>query len=102
MSRAELAIAIAGALLVTFAIGWLAHWLWSRALGLSSPRSDRADELAAELLIVETERDRIRNEAEEAAQTADAAIRERAAEIEALLDGLGEARAEIEELRRRG
>lgn len=99
MTRAELAIAIAGALLTAFAIGWLAHWLCARALRVTSPRGDRADELAAELLRVEAARDRAETEATEAAAAAAALLRERDAELSAAMEALGAARAEMRKLR---
>lgn len=101
MTRADIAIAIAGALLVAFILGWLAHWLFARLTGTPAERLDRADEVTAELLAVEDERDRIASEAREAARNAAALLREREAELEAAMEGLGAARAEIEELRSR-
>lgn len=101
MTRADIAIAIAGTLLVAFVLGWLAHWLFARLTARPAERRDRADEVAAELLLVETERDRIAAEAREAARNAAAILRERDAELEAAMEGLGAARAEIEELRSR-
>ncbi|QIE55881.1 hypothetical protein G5B40_10740 [Pikeienuella piscinae] len=99
MTRVELTISIAGALLTAFAIGWLAHWLWSRAARVASPRGDRADELAAELLEIEAERDRISAEAAAEVAAAAALLREREAELSAAMDGLGAARAELAALR---
>lgn len=102
MTRPELTIAIAGALLTAFAVGWLACWLLSRALRVTSPRGDRADELAAELLLVEAERDRAVADMEDTLAQSEAVLREREAEIAALLEGLGDARAELEAARRGG
>ncbi|WP_340107168.1 hypothetical protein [Pikeienuella sp. HZG-20] len=102
MTRAEIAIAIAGALLAAFLVGWLAHSLWLRLISASSPRSDRADELAAELLTTEADRDRISAEARLAQEKAAAALREREAELQAAMEALGAARSEIEALRRGG
>lgn len=102
MTRAEIAIAIAGALLTAFLVGWLAHFLWLRLISASSPRGDRADELAAELLTAEADRDRISAEAGTAQEKAAAALREREAELRAAMEALGDARSEIEALRRGG
>ncbi len=110
MSRIELALALGAPLLAAFAAGWLARWLWGRALAASSPRGDRADELAAELLLGEAERERMRaaheaalSAAREAAETEAERLRqelrERGAEIEALDAGLRAAREEIAGLR---
>ena len=111
MTGSELAAALGGLLFLAFAAGWAAHWLWSRAARAASPRRDRADELVAELLLVEEAREREQAEAAAreaalieaaAAERAAATARERAqaAEREALDSGLRAARAEIEALRR--
>ena len=110
MTRIELALALAGPLFAAFALGWAARWLWERVSDADSPRTDRADELAAELLIVEAERERER-EAQAAAAAAlreetaaeraamAARLREREAELDALSSGLRAAREEIAALK---
>lgn len=111
MTRFDLTLAFAGVLIVAFVLGWAAHWIWARLAREAAPRSDRADELAAELLHVEETRDRALDEVltREAAAAAEAAavredlenrLREREAELAATMDGLRAARAEIEETRR--
>lgn len=111
MTRAELTIAIAGAVLAVFITGWLAHWLWSRMASAAAPREDRANELVAELLIVEEDRDRahaekreleaaLRGEADQTEQLLQSMLREREAELKAAMDGLQQARQEIAELKR--
>lgn len=102
MTRAEIAIAIAGVALAAFIAGWLAHWLFMRLSAGPGERKDRADELAAELLAVEAERDRSVAVAKDAEESATARLREREAELAAAMDALGAARAEIEELRSAG
>ncbi len=110
MTREDLTLAIAGAVLVVFLIGWVSHWLWSWLARAASPRSDRADELVAELLIVEEQRDRahaekreletaLRGEAKEHEQLLQSLLREREAELAAAMDGLRRARQEIEALK---
>lgn len=112
MTGAELAAALGGLLFLSFAAGWGAHWLWSRAAAVSAPRQDRADELAAELLVVEAARDAalaeaaareaaLREEALSVRSSAEATAREREAEMEALSAGLRAAREEIATLRGR-
>ncbi len=112
MTGAELAAALGGLLFLAFAAGWGAHWLWSRAASASAPRQDRADELAAELLLVEAARDAAlaesaareaaaREEAGAVRSSAEAAAREREAEMQALSAGLRAAREEIAALRGR-
>lgn len=93
-----------------FITGWIAHWGWTRLAAAASSRQDRADELVAELLIVEEERDRaiaerreleiaLRGEAESNEQLLQTKLREREAELEAAMDGLRAARQELENLR---
>lgn len=115
MTRLELAAAVAGVLLVAFALGWLAHWAWAwlqRAeWSRYASREDRADELAAELLALEAARDEaeaearsreaaFRSDAEETQAGLESRLREREAELAATMDGLRAARAEIEAMRR--
>ena len=111
ISREDLTFAIAGAVLAVFLVGWLAHWLWSRMASAAAPRQDRANELVAELLIVEEQRDRahaekreleaaLRGEADQKEQLLQSLLREREAELKAAMDGLQQARQEIESLRK--
>lgn len=105
MNREDLILAFAAFFGVVFALGWLAHWIWTRMARAASPRSDRADELAAELLLVEEERDRLIAGAEARAAAAEASAAERIAtlearlraaeaDLEAAMTGLREARRE--------
>ena len=93
-----------------FLAGWVGHWIWSGMARAASPREDRANELVAELLIVEEARDRaeaekreleiaLRGEAAEAEGLLQTRLREREAELEAAMAGLQNARAEIEALK---
>jgi hypothetical protein len=108
-TREELTLAIASAVLAIFISGWLCHWLWSRMASAAAPRSDRANELVAELLIVEEQRDRahaekreleaaLRGEAANTENLLQSLLREREAELKAAMDGLRQARQEISEL----
>lgn len=110
VTRGELTALIAGALFTAFLIGWIAHWIWARMARAASPREDRANELVAELLIVEEARDRafaekeeleaaLRGEAAEAEGLLQTKLREREAELEAMTAGLRSAREEVEALR---
>ena len=65
LTRQELTVVFAGVLLAAFLVGWVCHWIWSRAASAASPREDRANELVAELLIVEEARDRAQAEKRE-------------------------------------
>lgn len=101
---------IAGSLFAAFLIGWIAHWIWARMAAAADPREDRANELVAELMVVEEARDRalaekreleaaLRGEAAETEALLQTQLRQREAELEATMDTLRAARAEIEELK---
>ena len=105
--RWELTLVIAGCLFTAFLIGWLCHWIWSRMADASAPRGDRADELAAELLLVEDARDRalaekreleaaLRGEAAETEALLQTQLRQREAELDATMEALRSARADAE------
>lgn len=100
MTSADITIAVTGGLLAAFTLGWLAHWLWARMLNASAPRADSADELAAELLKVEEERDSAIMEARRGETEAKATLRERTAELNAAMDSIASMREELETLRR--
>ena len=107
-----LRVMIAAAIFAVFLAGWLAHWLWSRLARAAAPREDRANELVAELLVVEEARDRavadaratqaaLRAEAEETRIRLEVQLREREAELAAAMETLRAARAETDEPRGR-
>ena len=106
----ELRLLIAGALFAAFLFGWSACWLWGRMARGSTHREDRANELVAELLIVEEARDRalaearaveaaLRAEAEELRTVLETQLRQREAELEAAMDTLRAARADADAAR---
>lgn len=110
LDRQSLALAIGGVVLLAFVTGWLAHWVWSRMASAAAPRGDRADELVAELLIVEDARDRalaekreleraLRGEAAETEALLQTQLRQREAELEATMETLRSTRAELEAAR---
>lgn len=110
LTRDALTALIAATLLAAFLLGWVAHWIWAGMARAASPREDRANELVAELLIVEEARDRaeaekreleaaLRGEAAETENLLQTKLREREAELEATMAGLQNARAEIEALK---
>lgn len=112
MPYENLVLSISALFFAIFLAGWLAHWFWSRASRSSAERQDRADELVAELLIVEEQRDRaiadrhesemnLRREAIAKETELETLLRQREAELEAAMDGLRDARQEVETLKNR-
>ena len=108
--RETLTAIVAGALFAAFLLGWIGHLVWARMARAASPREDRANELVAELLVVEAARDRaeaekreleaaLRGEAAETEALLQTQLRQREAELEATMETLRSARAEIEALR---
>ncbi|MEM7547836.1 MAG: hypothetical protein AAF367_20095 [Pseudomonadota bacterium] len=106
----NLVLSMSALFFAVFLAGWLAHWFWSRASRNTEEREDRADELVAELLIVEDQRDQaiterqeieamLRHEAVEKEAELQTLLQQREAELEAAMDGLRDARREIETLK---
>lgn len=103
MTRIELIAALAALIFIAMFLGWMGHLLWSRLTKASSPVEDRVSELAAELSLVEHDRDQIIADRDaqiseltqeytnrETALQAD--LREREAELSAAMEGLAAAR----------
>jgi hypothetical protein len=99
MNGTELILTLAVILFVAFALGWLAHWLFSRFSRVGQNDMGELDRLSHELHDAEEERDQAvaylqQREAELFNQ-----IAQTEAELEAAMDGLRAARTETEELR---
>ncbi len=98
MNRTEFILVTAAILMVAFALGWLAHWLVARFTRVSQDDLSELDRLARALHEAEETRDQAiawieHREAEFGDQKAQGE-----AELRAAMDGLREARREIEYL----
>ena len=98
MNRIEFILVTAAILMVAFAMGWLAHWLVARFTRVSQDDLSELDRLARALHEAEETRDQAiawieQREAEVADQKAQSE-----AELRAAMEGLREARREIEYL----
>ncbi len=98
MNRIEFILVTAAILMVAFALGWLAHWLVARFTRVSQDDLSELDRLARALHEAEETRDQAiawieHREAEFADQKAQGE-----AELRAAMDGLREARREIDYL----
>ena len=103
MTEQDLALLIAAALFAAFALGWVAHWLWSVITRKRSPESLKVEAMAADLLEAEAQRDAV-TEAKAETETSmsseftareqelEIKLRETQAELEAAMDGLRAAR----------
>ena len=100
MNRTEFIIATTIILLVAFAMGWFAYWLLHRFTRGAGGDMGELDRLAQALHEAEEARDQaiVYLEQREAELTSRLAQAE--AELAATMDGLRDARAEAEELRR--
>ena len=100
MNRTEFIIATAVILFVAFAMGWFAYWLLHRFTRGTGGDIGELDRLAQALHEAEEARDQaiVYLEQREAELTSRLAQAE--AELAATMDGLRDARAEAEELRR--
>jgi len=106
MTEQDLALAIAASLFAAFALGWLAHWLWSVITRKRSPEALRVEAMAADLLEAEAQRDAV-SEAKAETETSlsteftareqelEIKLRETEAELTAAMDGLRAARQEL-------
>ena len=103
MTEEDLALLIAAALFAAFALGWVAHWLWSVITRKRSPESLKVEAMAADLLEAEAQRDAVhaaKTETETTLSTEFTAreqeleikLRETQAELEAAMEGLRAAR----------
>ena len=100
MNRTEFTIATAVILFAAFAMGWFAYWLLHRFARGAGADMGELDRLAQALHEAEEARDQaiVYLEQREAELTSRLAQAE--AELAATMDGLRDARAEAEELRR--
>ena len=99
MNRTEFIIVTAIILFVAFLLGWFAHWLIHRFTRVASDEMSELDRMAQALHEAEETRDQAitylqKREAEMSNKLAQAE-----AELNAAMDGLGDARKEAEELR---
>jgi len=100
MNRTEFIIVTSIILLVAFAMGWFAYWLLHRFSRGAGGDMGELDRLAQALHEAEETRDQaiLYLESREAELTSQ--ITQSEAELAATMDGLREARAEAEEMRR--
>lgn len=99
MERTLLVAVLAGILLLAFGLGWAGHWLFRKFNRIDTTNVAELDHMASALHEAEETRD----EAIAYLQGREAELTGRLgqteAELEAAMEGLGEARREVEELR---
>ncbi len=99
MSRIELILVISVILFVTFAMGWLAHWLVRRVTRVDQSDLGELERMAHALNEAEEMREQAIIYVEGRESELNLEIRQLRAELEAAMDGLRNARHENEHLR---
>ncbi len=99
MNRSEFVIATAIILLLSFAMGWFAHWLLHRFARVAGSEMGEVDRLAQSLHEAEEARDQAVLYLEERESELSNQIAQTDAELRAAMEGLRDARHEAEEMR---
>ena len=100
MNRTEFVIVTALILFVAFALGWFAYWLLHRFTAVSHADLGELDRMAQELHEAEDIRDQAIAYIQAREHELTQKLTQTEAELQAAMDGLREARGEIEYLRR--
>ncbi len=99
MGRTELVIITAVILFTAFLLGWLAHWLLQRFNRVETANVAELDHMASALHEAEEARDAALVQLEARESELMHELNQTRAELQAAMDGLGNARREAEELR---
>ena len=100
MSRTELILVTAAILFLAFALGWAGHWLVRRITRVDQSDLGELERMAQALNEAEELRDRAITYIEDREAQLTRELTQTRAELEAAMDGLRNARAEAEYLRR--
>ncbi|MDO5756512.1 MAG: hypothetical protein Q4P24_03205 [Rhodobacterales bacterium] len=99
MNRTEFIVATAIILFVAFALGWFANWLIHRFIRVSSSDVGELDRMAQELHEAEETRDQAITYLQQREAELSNQLVQNEAELRAAMDGLRDARQELEQLR---
>ena len=99
MNRTEFIVVTAIILFVAFALGWFAHWLIHRFTRVSGDQMGELEKMAQELHEAEEMRDQALAYLEHRESELSNQLSQTEAELRAAMDGLRDARHEIEELK---
>lgn len=99
MNRLQLTIATAVILLAAFALGWFAYWLLHRFTRVAGGDMAEMDRLAQSLHEAEEARDQAILYLEQREAELMGQIAQTEAELKAAMEGLRDARAEVEDMR---
>ena len=98
MNRTELVIAIAVVLFLAFMAGWVLRWLFGRMNSVNSVNVSEIDDLANRLHEAEEARDQALTYLQQREWELTNQLSQTEAELQAAMEGLGEARREVGEL----
>ncbi|MBE0412399.1 hypothetical protein [Yoonia sp.] len=99
MNRTEFIIATAIILFVAFALGWFASWLVNRFTRVTKAEIGALEQMAQDLHEAEETRDQAITYLQQRESEMTSQLSQTEAELRAAMDGLREARHEVEELR---
>jgi prophage endopeptidase len=100
VNRSEFIIAIAAILFIAFALGWFAFWLINRFTRVTKADIGELDRMAQALHEAEETRDQAITYLQQREAEISNQLNQTEAELRAAMDGLREARREVEDLRR--
>jgi phage shock protein A len=101
MNRIEFVLATAVILFVAFALGWFAHWLMHRFTRIAGADLAEVDRLAQALHEAEDMRDQAILLLEQREEELLGQLAQTEAELQAVTEGLGAARREVDDMRGR-
>lgn len=101
LNRTELVIAIAVVLFLTFLAGWVLRWLFGRMNRVNSANVNQIDDLATRLHEAEEARDQAMTYLQQREWELTNKLAQTEAELQAAMEGLGEARREVGALQAR-
>ncbi len=99
MNRTELIIVLAIILFLAFAFGWLANWLYRKFNRVNTSNVADLDHMASALHEAEETRDQAVQYMQQREAELTNTVGQSKAELDAAMEGLGEARREVAELR---
>ncbi len=99
MNRTEFIVAMTIVLFIAFGLGWFASWLVHRFTRVTQAEISDLDQMAHDLHNAEEARDEALTYFEQRERDLTTQLSQTEAELRAAMDGLGDARAEAEELR---
>lgn len=98
MDRDELVVLIALVLFSAFLVGWILRWAYGSMRRVNSPNMGDVDDLANRLHEAELQKDQSQQELNDLEWTLKNKLSQSEAELQAAMEGLGEARREVHDL----